>query len=155
MIKNDKVLRLKLICKVYDITSYQMAEGVSIKMHPGYISNVWNMKHWITEPRQKAIVNYLIKKGVPKELAETAFESVNEIEELVRLGKKFSSDEKLQNPDEKLLNLGVMMLRRQVLKHFGLKSDPFQPLDRPFQSRTFSACREAIEDALQSKPSTS
>lgn len=151
MIKKDKVLRLKVICNVYGITSYQMAESVSIKMHPGYIGNVWNMNHWISEPRQKAIVNYLIKEGVPKELAETAFEPVNEIEELVRLGKKFSGDEKLQNPDEKLLNLGVMMLRRQVLKHFGLKSDPFQPLDRPFQSRAFSACREVIKDALQSK----
>ena len=151
MIKKDKVLRLKLICRVYNITSHQMAEGVSIKMHPGYIGNVWNMNHWISEPRQKATVNYLIKKGVPKALAETAFEPVNEIEELVRLRKKFSSDEKLQNPDEKLFNLGVIMLRRQVLKHFGLKSDPFQPLDRPFQSRAFSACREAIEEALQNK----
>jgi len=151
MIKKDKVLRLKVICNVYGITSYQMAEGVSIRMHPGYISNVWNMNHWITEPRQRAIIDYLIKEEVPKELAEIAFEPVNEIEELVRLGKKFSSNEKLQNPDEKLLNLGVMMLRRQVLKHFGLKSDPFQPLDRPFQSRAFSACREAIEDALQNK----
>ena len=69
MIKKDKVLRLKVICNVYKITSYQMADGVSIKMHPGYIGNVWNMNHWITEPRQKVIIDYLVKEGVPKELA--------------------------------------------------------------------------------------
>ena len=141
MIKKDKVLRLKVICNVYKLSSYQIAEGVSIRMHPNYISNIWNMNHWITEPRQKTIVDYLIKKGVPKELAETAFEPVNGIEELMRLEKKVSSNEGLQNPDEKFLNLGVMMLRRQVLKHFGLKGDPFQPLERPFQSKAFSACR--------------
>jgi len=151
MIKKDKILRLKVICNVYNISSHQMAEGVSIKMHPGYIRNVWSMNYGITKPRQKEIIDYLIKNEVPKELSEIAFEPVNEIEELVRLGKKLSIDEKLQNPDEKLLNLGVMMLRRQVLKHFGLKTDPFLPLEMPFQSRAFSACREVIEDALQNK----
>src|SRR3989339_512778 len=77
----------------------------------------------------------LVEKGIPRESAETVFEPVDEIEELARLKKELISGEKLLNPEEKVLNLGVIMLRKQVLRHFGLTADPFQPLEKPFQSR--------------------
>ena len=154
MVKDRRVLRLKCICKIYGISSRQLAENSTEKMHRNYISNVWNLQYGFIEKKKNSMIEALIAEGIPEELAKTAFETVYEFEEEERLRAVLGKDGELSTKtDHDLLKLGVMMIRSRIRKHFGLKYDPFQQRrdDEPFQSKAFSFCREAIEDAIEGR----
>ena len=151
MVRDRKVLRLKCICKIFGISSQDIASGVPMKMHRNYVSNAWNLLYLPTEQKQEAMINFLISEGVPEGLARTAFEKVFEFEETEKLGAILGRGEEISaTEDFDILKLGVMMIRTRIRQHFGIRHDPFQQQrnDVPFQSRAFLTCREAIEDTI-------
>ena len=144
-------LRLKAICAIYKISTGMIAKGAG-NMHRNYVSNGWNLQHSISLEKKRAIEQYLISVGVPAELARTSWEEVESQDvESRRLSSQAGIVIPEANPEEKLLNMGVCMLRRAVREHFGLHSDPFQPRidDKPFRSRAFLNVFSAVQDALE------
>lgn len=145
-------LRLKAICAIYKISTGMIARGARGGMHRNYISNVWNMGYSPSPEKKRAIEEYLVSQGVPAELAASSWIEADCLEdEIRRLSSQAGIIVPEANLEEKLLNMGVCMLRRAVREHFQLHSDPFQPRidDRPFKSQAFQTVFSAVRDALE------
>jgi len=151
--ERKKVLRLKPLCLAHGISSAELAAAVTAlgtRMCRSAICGVWRGETTVRAVKKENIIKALLAKNVPD--AENAFDVVDEIEETARLEER-KIKEKEVSLDEKFLNMGVQMVRRNVRKHFGLSADPFQPRrdDKPFQSLAFSSAREAVEDAIEGR----
>jgi len=143
---------LKVLAGLYGLSSRDIAEGSGTGYHRNTISNVWAAgKVNIPKAKQRQVIDYLVSQGVPRALAEKAFDIVSEEQETVRLRKQLYNEEADESPDNKLLTLGVIMLRPVIRRHFGLTGNPFRARqdDQPFKSRSFKLCREAIEAAVE------